>query len=198
MSSPKRFLILALTMIIAGFFSASCDNVQSNISITGEVGVGSDLPSYESTYHLAFYVKNEGQSQLEFSAVNVVWLPGEQTKGLSTLLIQRGGRIFRIAPGETQRFEADTDGYTSDIFLASGGKPIRFAAEVLQNGKRIAGPFVTTLPPLKDIPAYYDKNIAAEMTRVHLPPLPRLDFLYADIPMPEWGDEVRAKTTGLK
>jgi len=82
MSSPKRFFILALAMIIAGFFSASCDNVQSNISITGEVGVGSDLPSYESTYHLASYVKNEGQSQLEFSAVNVVWLPGEQTKGL--------------------------------------------------------------------------------------------------------------------
>jgi len=180
MKIKNCFLFFSFTVVIM-MFLVSCRGSDSgspakkeSLLVEGEV-VRDFYSSFMSTgsdveYRVEFRLKNIGDKPLVCDEIEAAFFSFQGTalrmptyrydegKEAEQEAYQTGKRLtFELLPGQTEKFEKSTDGYTTDLLTRAQGEPLKFSVALKLNDVLVAGPFVATLPEIQSLPSYVDK-----------------------------------------
>jgi len=63
-------------------------------------------------------------------------------------------KLTELEPGKSLDFNFTTNGYTMNLLLSCEKDPLKFQFTVFKNKSPIAGPFITDLPVVTELPQY--------------------------------------------
>lgn len=162
-----RMKSVASTLALAVFISGvvcSCarqgeggtnnDN-RSSESVTGRVGEafysdpfpaehGVDQSSNE--YFVEYTVTNIGRNELIFDRVEQQWYAGNTAALTNSTTFPGESHVWRLLPGASQTFVAETRDETNRIYEDAKGGPVSFSITIFRQDKPALGPFTTELP----------------------------------------------------
>ena len=159
---------LALAVFICGL-ACSCthqgdgdaknDN-GSNESVTGRVGEafysdpfpsehGVDQSSNE--YFVEYTVTNTGRNELIFDRVEQQWYAGNTAALTNSTTFPGESHVWRLPPGGSQTFMAETRDDTYRIEKDAKGGPVELSITVYHGGEVVLGPFLADLPNWKTL-----------------------------------------------
>ncbi|MFC1629608.1 hypothetical protein ACFL11_00035 [Patescibacteria group bacterium] len=164
----RRFFALVVLVVLA---LSGCHTptptptptqIPSNVLISGEVGkgvyfspgpMGSDVE-----YRVDLAVKNTGDEPIAFDALEILFQT-ESGKSLRSTSASKSDSGFELMPNETKSFNFTTNGYTSQLLLGGKNTILNFVVTVKKGNKTIAGPLMTTLPRLSELPNYETEEL---------------------------------------
>jgi hypothetical protein len=168
--------------------------VAPEISLTGTASKGIDSANTSSaresyTIDVEVRLKNTGAAALTFDTVELAFTPGKAkplrlmvtSYAPSNKLDEYGAPMIdkkkvltkTVNPGDEEKWNADTDGYTHQMITQAGGEPVVFSIALLSKGRKIAGPFRASLPDLDSLPLIEKSAVEADK---HAMPGVRLRF----------------------
>jgi hypothetical protein len=166
---------LALAMFICGV-ACSCTHQgdgdaknanRSNESLTGRVGEafysdpfpaehGVDQSSNE--YFVEYTVTNTGRNELVFDRVEQQWYAGEMAALTNSTTFLGESQVWRLPPGGSQTFVAETKGETNRVYEDAKGGPVKLSITVYHGGESVLGPFLCDLPKWEKLPRIDHQN----------------------------------------
>lgn len=119
------------------------------VAVSARVSTGYE--SGQEEYRVSVTISNVGGDSLEFDVAEAAFFPsGGKVLRMPTTSTQRD-HVFRLAAGESDKFEWGTNGYTFDLLEDAGAAPLYFRLELKRGLNRVAGPYVAKLPHLSGL-----------------------------------------------
>ena len=123
--------------------------------VTGRVGEGfyenhfpaeTGLDESSNEYLVEYTVTNTAQNDLVFDRMEQHWSAGGKPALSVSTTQPEEPRLWRLPPGGTQTFVAETKNDTSRLYDDAKGGPVDFSITLFYEGKALLGPFYAELP----------------------------------------------------
>lgn len=108
--------------------------------------------SVGSQFIVFIKVKNRATTDFVFDRADARFLAG--TYALRVAVSKVSDDPYVLGPGEEDKWDFDTDGYTTKLLTDAGGKAMGFRIDFIRDEKTIAGPYAAALPTLSKLPLY--------------------------------------------
>lgn len=166
-----RWLMGLLVLFLALFSYADAQSYDEVLVVKGEVaqeiytGIGSISSSSQPAYYLRITIQNIGDKIVFFDEALAAFVP-RQGKSLRVRTRRTAnapgktqdfnsyipGPPFSIAPGRSEKFHFETNGYTEFLLRDSGNSPLMFHFLLIHRKKMLVGPYLAILPPFGQLP----------------------------------------------